>query len=117
MRSRLVRSAIILTCLMAVAPISGVAQPGLGAVCVLPLIVKGGLSPAGESPVIAGCSVFPPDNVWNASVDALPIHPHSAAFVTNIGADAHMHADFGSGYCEVCRSIAIITPNEFTKIL
>jgi hypothetical protein len=41
--------------------------------------------------------VFPADHVWNARVDALPVDPHSDAFVAAIGADASVHADFGSG--------------------
>ena len=47
------------------------------AVLVLPLASWAGLSsvgPAGAAPdaaTVAGCSVFPADNVWNARVDGL----------------------------------------------
>lgn len=44
-----------------------------------------------------GCAVFPPDNVWNARIDALPVHARSAQYVAAIGAGSHVHADFGSG--------------------
>ena len=43
---------------------------------------------------------FPDDNVWNRRVDALPVHPNSAAYIASIGADAPLHADFGAGLWE-----------------
>jgi hypothetical protein len=49
------------------------------------------------SPQVAGCAVFPADNVWNTPVDTLPVHANSDAYVATIGADDHVHADFGSG--------------------
>jgi hypothetical protein len=48
-------------------------------------------------PVIAGCQVFPADNIWNARVDTLPLHPNSDAYMATIGLTAEVHADFGSG--------------------
>lgn len=48
-------------------------------------------------PVLAGCQVFPADNIWNAPVDTLPVHPNSAAYVSTIGLGEYVHADFGSG--------------------
>ncbi|MFN8526835.1 MAG: hypothetical protein U0821_27340 [Chloroflexota bacterium] len=41
--------------------------------------------------------MFPADNVWNARVDTLPVHLRSSAWVNSIGANSHVHADFGSG--------------------
>jgi hypothetical protein len=49
------------------------------------------------SPQVAGCAVFPADNVWNTPVDTLPVHANSDAYVATIGADGQVHADFGSG--------------------
>jgi hypothetical protein len=46
---------------------------------------------------LADCSIFPADNVWNVPVDTLPVDPNSAAYIASIGADAVVHADFGSG--------------------
>ena len=46
---------------------------------------------------IAGCALFPADNIWNVPVDELPLDPNSAAYVTTIGRSSHVHADFGSG--------------------
>ena len=51
-------------------------------------------------PAIAGCPLLPPDNVWNATIDALPVDANSAAYVSTIGAGRRMHADFGSGVWE-----------------
>jgi len=50
-----------------------------------------------STPSLAGCQVFPDDNIWNTPVDALPVDPNSDAFVNTIGASDHVHADFGSG--------------------
>ncbi|GAA1620743.1 hypothetical protein GCM10009679_26920 [Saccharothrix algeriensis] len=44
--------------------------------------------------------MFPADSVWRADVSKLPVHRSSAAYVNSIGADAHMHPDFGSGTWE-----------------
>lgn len=50
--------------------------------------------------MLAGCPVFPADNVWNRPVDTLPLAPDSAALVASIGAAARLHPDFGgfAGY-------------------
>jgi len=67
----------------------------------LPLILKAWpASSAGQPPQIADCAVFPADNVWNVPVDSLPLDPNSGAYIAAIGAEATMHADFGSGEWE-----------------
>jgi hypothetical protein len=43
------------------------------------------------------CPLFPADNIWNAPIDQLPVHPLSSAYIATIGADEHFHPDFGSG--------------------
>ena len=48
-------------------------------------------------PAIAGCPIFPADNVWNARVDLLPVDPRSADYISTIGPGAGLHPDFGSG--------------------
>ncbi len=48
-------------------------------------------------PVIAGCQVFPADNIWNMPVDTVYVDARSNSYVNTIGATATMHADFGSG--------------------
>ncbi len=66
---------------------------GSGSPLYLPLITKLGTPP----PNIAGCDVFPANNIWNTPVDSLPVHANSAAYMTTIGLNENVHADFGSG--------------------
>lgn len=49
-----------------------------------------------RGPTIAGCPVFPADNVWNVPVDKLGLDPHSKDYVATIGADRPLHPDFGA---------------------
>jgi chitodextrinase len=49
---------------------------------------------------IAGCPIFPADNVWNTPIDHLPLDPNSSAYITTIGATKGVHPDFGSGLYE-----------------
>jgi hypothetical protein len=44
-----------------------------------------------------GCSILPPDNVWSRRVDTLPLDARSDQYVSTIGQNATLHADFGSG--------------------
>jgi hypothetical protein len=55
------------------------------------------ISKASASPTVAGCAVFPPDNIWNVPIDTLPVDANSSLYVATIGASAHVHPDFGSG--------------------
>ena len=48
-------------------------------------------------PILGGCNVFPQNNIWNRRIDSLPVDPGSQAYVTNIGATAGLHPDFGAG--------------------
>jgi hypothetical protein len=43
------------------------------------------------------CPLFPRSSQWNRPVDQLPVARDSDAIVRNIGLDASVHADFGSG--------------------
>lgn len=54
----------------------------------------------GPGPRIGSCPVFPADNIWNARVDRLPVHPLSAQYVASIGANDHLKPDFGAGLHE-----------------
>ena len=49
---------------------------------------------------LAGCNLFPFDNIWNVPVDTLPVDPNSSAYINTIGSDVHVHPDFGSGQWE-----------------
>jgi len=52
---------------------------------------------AQTGPTLAGCPVFPGNNVWNVPVDHLPVDINSSAYVATIGASKGVHPDFGSG--------------------
>ncbi len=53
---------------------------------------------AGQAqPRIAGCAVFPANNIWNTPVDKLPVDTNSDRYVATIGASQPAHPDFGSG--------------------
>ncbi len=56
--------------------------------------------PTVPPPQIAGCDIFPADNIWNTPVNTLPLDPHSAAYVNTIGGDRTLHPDFGAGLWE-----------------
>ncbi len=73
-------SILTFICLAASAPATQASMPGL-----LP------------SSQIAGCPLFPQDNIWNTRVDTLPVDPHSGAYIASIGADTGLHPDFGAG--------------------
>ncbi|HEX3745449.1 MAG TPA: hypothetical protein VHW09_16010 [Bryobacteraceae bacterium] len=48
----------------------------------------------------SGCPMFPPDNIWNRKIQDLPLDPNSPAYVSHMGPNNKLHADFGalSGY-------------------
>jgi hypothetical protein len=50
-----------------------------------------------SGPQIAGCPIFPADNVWNVPIDKLPLDPRSKDYVDSIGVDKGLHPDFGPG--------------------
>jgi hypothetical protein len=56
-------------------------------------------APAAASPLpgARGCPLFPRTNVWNKRIDHLPVASNSRTIIESIGADLHVHADFGSG--------------------
>lgn len=56
--------------------------------------------PIGDGPSLAGCPMFPANNVWNTPIDSLPVHEMSDAWVDSIGRDEELRMDFGSGTWE-----------------
>lgn len=69
------------------------------------LAANGGTGPAASTasaavaaaPAVGGCPTLPADNIWNARVDGLPVHPRSAAYLSSVGLSTGLKADFGSG--------------------
>lgn len=76
-------------------PPPAITEPADDSFVYLPLVMR-----ANPVPLVAGCGVFPADNIWNTPVDTLPLDANSAAYVATIGASTHVHADFGSGLWE-----------------
>ena len=69
--------------------------PCMAVVFMLSLMLAGVSAQTG--PNLAGCLVFPANNVWNVPVDHLPLDPNSSSYVATIGASKGVHPDFGSG--------------------
>jgi hypothetical protein len=74
--------------------------PGEAAATAAP---AGTRAPAGDAaapgtpPILAGCQIFPANNIWNTPINTLPVHAHSDAYIETIGADTGLHPDFGEG--------------------
>ncbi len=62
----------------------------------MPSRAKAAFSPQG----LAGCPLFPANNIWNARVDNLPLDARSDAYIDSIGRQTGFHMDFGSGEWE-----------------
>jgi hypothetical protein len=80
--------------LLATCLIAGVASGGLtlAALTVAPQAASAG-SPLPGAP---NCPMFPADNVWNTNISALPVDPHSAAWMASMdSASTNLHPDFG----------------------
>ena len=45
---------------------------------------------------LAGCPMFPANNVWNTRIDNLPVDARSNTFITAMGANTIVHPDFGT---------------------
>jgi len=54
-------------------------------------------SNASASPSIAGCTVFPENNIWNSPIETLPVDPNSQNYIATIGSGKGIHPDVGSG--------------------
>jgi hypothetical protein len=53
-------------------------------------------STASSGPHIAGCPIFPADNVWNTAIDKLPKDKHSDDYIQRMGPALPLHPNFGS---------------------
>jgi hypothetical protein len=54
-------------------------------------------SSASTPPTIAGCPALSANNIWNARVDQLPVHPRSADYLASMGLNTGLRPDFGAG--------------------
>lgn len=53
-----------------------------------------------KAPECSGVAVFPDNNIWNRSIEKLPVHPKSKNYIDSIGKAKPLHPDFGSGTYE-----------------
>ena len=67
----------LLACLFAAAPVYGAVPPR-------------------TLPQAPNCPVFPNTNVWNKSVNTLPVRADSGTLMRSIGLDSYLHPDFSS---------------------
>jgi hypothetical protein len=59
--------------------------------------VAGAAGPdSGNGPHMAGCPVFPADNVWNVPIDKLKKDKHSDEYIQQMGPEKPVHPSFGS---------------------
>src|SRR5436190_18047032 len=63
---------------------------------ILALCCLGSIAAVAQS--LAGCGMFPANNIWNTPIDTLPAHSQSASIVTTIGGSKPLHPDFGTAY-------------------
>jgi hypothetical protein len=77
---------------------------GLAVIVITGLLWSGAALVAAPTAASAGtplpgapnCPMFPADNVWNTSISALPVDPHSAAWMASMdSATTNLHPDFG----------------------
>jgi hypothetical protein len=57
---------------------------------------RGSGASATATPHEGACPVFPPSNPLNREIAHAPLNPNSAKYIASIGADVHLHADFGT---------------------
>jgi hypothetical protein len=64
------------------------------------LALSATLSPARADRPVPGtdCPAFPADSWFHADISRLPVHPRSAAWMSNMSSDRDLHPDFGPSY-------------------
>jgi hypothetical protein len=58
---------------------------------------QAGASTTTSTAAIAGCQIFPANNIWNYDISHLPVSANSANYTASIGLSGHLHPDFGAG--------------------
>ena len=59
--------------------------------------------------MISNCQIFPANNIWNYDIAHLPVHPHSANYIANIGRNNSLSPDFGNGTWGIPYNIVSVT--------
>jgi len=59
------------------------------------ILLAGGSARLGAQPQIAGCPVFPWNNIWNTRIDQMPVDRGSNDYIATNGDKKSLHPDFG----------------------
>ena len=85
---------------LALASMSALAQTPAGDRLPTPLLAgdrgPAHASPSAVAPHEGACPIFPPSNPLNREIAHARVNPNSARYIEAIGADIHLHADFGT---------------------
>ena len=64
-------------------------------------------------PEAPNCPIYPDNNVWHSSIQNLPVHPMSAAWLANMGGSSRLlHPDFGGPYGYQLQVVDNTTPTR-----
>jgi hypothetical protein len=87
-----------ITCVPRRLTLAPIAALAVGLIAVLPSATRsaGTRSPAQSVPSHHPCPIFPATNPLNREIAHAPVAPHSAAYIAAIGANLHLHPDFGT---------------------
>lgn len=88
---------VVLVSALAVAA-GGAAAAGLGSSDAGSTNAQPNAQPNAKPIAKTRCSEFPANNWWHAEVRALPVHPRSAAWLSNMSTERDLHPDFGPSY-------------------
>jgi hypothetical protein len=60
------------------------------------MALRGDRTPSTRQPHEGACQIFPANNPLNQEIAHAPVNPNSAKYIESIGANIHLHADFGT---------------------
>jgi hypothetical protein len=82
---------------------------------VLPVVAAGVLQALARAPRRAphegACQIFPASNPLNQDISHAPVDPNSKRYIASIGAQVHLHADFGSNPAQGIPYV-VVGPNQ-----
>jgi hypothetical protein len=83
------------------------------AIAVALLVPQGAPAAASAMPEAPNCPIYPDNNVWHSSIQNLPVHPMSSAWLANMGGSSRLlHPDFGGPYGYQLQVVDNMTPTR-----
>jgi hypothetical protein len=81
-------------------PLRSAALAASLALLVTPALVGATTAGAATDRALPGssCTVFPANNYWHADISTLPVSRRSAAWMSHMSPDSHLHPDFGPSF-------------------